>query len=63
MPYQRKTQDEYEILGLYSGQWEVVTTEDTRKEARERLKEYRENERGTAFTLKKRRVKISTAAN
>jgi DNA polymerase IIIc chi subunit len=63
MNYQRKTIDEFEIQGLYSGQWESVTSEDSRKEARERLKEYRENERGTAFRLVKKRVKIAQAAN
>lgn len=58
MAYVRKTVDEYEVQGNYSHGWEAVTTEDTRPEARQRLKEYRENESGTAFRLVKKRVKI-----
>jgi hypothetical protein len=59
MPYTRKTRDEYEIQGHYGPQygWECVTTEDTLKEARARLKEYRENE-PYPFRLVKRRVRI-----
>lgn len=55
--YQRKTEDEYEIQGFYSYGWEVVTTETTRKEAKEQLKCYRENEAGTSFRIVKKRVK------
>lgn len=58
MGYKRKTADEYEVHGLYSMGWEAVTVEDNRSQARERLKEYRENELGTAFKIVKRRVKI-----
>jgi hypothetical protein len=54
----RKTRDEWQILGLYSGAWEEVTAEDSLKEARARLKEYRENEPGTPFQMVKKRVKI-----
>lgn len=61
MAYTRKTSDEYEIQGNYAHGWEEVTSEDTRKEARERLKEYRENERGTAFRIVKRRVRMEVA--
>lgn len=44
--YQRKTADEYEILGNYGygDGWEVVCSETTFVEARARLKEYNENE-------------------
>jgi hypothetical protein len=56
--YKRKTEDEYQVHGLYSGAWEEVTCETTRSEARARLKEYRENEPGTPFRLVVRRVKI-----
>jgi hypothetical protein len=56
--YKRKTVDEWEIQGLYSGQWETVTTEESRKDAKEQLKCYRENEPGTAFRSVKKRVKI-----
>jgi len=35
---------EYEIQGWYGDSWEMVTTEGTRKEAKEQIKCYRENE-------------------
>lgn len=57
--YQRKTQDEYTVQGFYNGVWEDVTSEETYSELKARLKEYRENERGTAFRWTKRRIKIS----
>lgn len=44
---------EYEIQGNYGYGYETVTTEETRKEAFLRLKEYRENEPGVAFKLVK----------
>lgn len=46
-------QYEFEIQGLYSGEWECVTTEETSKDAREQLKCYRENEKGTAFRIRR----------
>lgn len=59
MPYIRKTKDEYEIQVNY-GQYgfECVTTEETFKEAKERLKEYRENEPGYPAKIVKKRVRI-----
>lgn len=54
---ERKTVDEYQIHGFYSGQWEEVTSEDSFKEAKYRLKEYRENEVGTSFKIVKKRIK------
>jgi len=59
MAYKRKTEDEYNIEGYYQGQWETVTCEETRTAAKEQIKCYRENEPGTAFRIKKSRVKIS----
>lgn len=56
MAYKRKTRDLWEIEGYYQG-WEVVTVEDTIKEAKQRLKEYRENETGTMFKMVKRHIK------
>ena len=47
---------EYEVQGLYNGEWECLTTEETRKEALERLKEYRENQPGTCYRIKKVRA-------
>lgn len=58
--YKRKTTDEYQIHGLYSYGWEEVTAEDNRREALQRLKEYRDNEKGTAFKLVKKRIKLQT---
>jgi hypothetical protein len=57
--YKRKTTDEYAIQGNYGQGFEDVTTETTRKEAKERLKEYRENEPQYSHRLIIRRVKIS----
>lgn len=57
--YKRKTEDEYQVHGFYSGTWEEVTCEDNRMEALKRLCEYRANEPGTAFKLVKRRIKLS----
>lgn len=64
MPYVRKTSDLWEIQGYYTPQygWEAVTAEETFKEAKERIKEYRENEPGVSFRLKKKRVKIEQGA-
>ena len=62
MAYTRKTYDEWQIQGCYSGQWEEVCSEDNRKEAFQRLKEYRENESGTPFQIKKVRIKIKPKA-
>lgn len=56
--YERKTKDEYQVHGKYAHGWEEVTAEDTRNEAKERLKEYRENEPGTEFKIVRKRVKI-----
>ena len=58
MTYLRKTRDEYEVEGHYGYGWECVCTEETRKEARERLKEYLDNEPQYAHRLRKRRVRI-----
>jgi hypothetical protein len=58
MAYKRKTADEWDIEGMYCGQWEVVTTETTREKLKANMKAYRENEPGTAFRVKKHRVPI-----
>lgn len=42
--YKRKTKDEYQIHQYINGAWEEVTAESKIKEARDRLKEYRENQ-------------------
>lgn len=57
--YKRKTKDEYDLMGFYDGVLTSICTEDTLKEAKERLKEYRDNDPYvTALHIKKRRVKI-----
>lgn len=57
--YVRKTLDEYQIHGFYNGKWEEVTCTDNYREAREYLRDYRENVIGTAFKLVKKRVPIN----
>lgn len=57
MSYKRKTADEYEVQGNYGQGWECVTTEETRKAAREQLKCYNNNE-PYPHRMIKRRVKI-----
>lgn len=48
MAYKRKTEDEYEILGDYGygDGLEIVCSESSWEDARNTLKEYRENEPG-----------------
>jgi hypothetical protein len=62
-PRQRKTRDVWVVQGNYGQGWEDVTAEETFKEIRQRVKEYRENEPGTAFRVKLTREKIETASN
>ena len=59
--YQRKTSDEYRVQGYYAQGWEEVTAEDNRKDAKERLRECRENEPGTAFRIIKGRIRLVNA--
>lgn len=56
-PRPRTTVDEYEIQGAYGSGWEMVTTEETLKAAREQLRCYNENE-PYPHRIVKRRVKI-----
>lgn len=53
--YIRKTKDEYEIQGHYGQGWEMVTTEETWREAKNQLKCYNENE-PYPHRIKKKRV-------
>jgi hypothetical protein len=59
MTYVRKTRDEYDIEQHWDQGWETVCSENTRREARERLKEYRENQPEAPVRIVKRRVKIN----
>lgn len=61
MKYIRKTRDEFAIQGYYGQGWEDVTTEDNRREARERLHEYRENETNYPHRMIKRRVRLGAS--
>jgi hypothetical protein len=42
----------------YGSGWEDVTAEESSKEIRERIREYRENEPGVPFRLRRRRERI-----
>lgn len=54
MSYQRKTVDEYEIQGYYSEGWEMLTTTETYKEARQAIKSYQMNDPGPLRIVKRR---------
>lgn len=60
MAYIRKTRDVYEVQQWTGKQygWEAVTAETTRKEAKERLREYRENQPQYPARLVVKREKI-----
>lgn len=60
MPYTRKTRDEFVIQGNYGygHGWEDLTSEDRRKDALARLREYDANEAGVPHRMICRRVKI-----
>lgn len=58
MAYVRKTSDEWQIHGMYDGEWEEVTCANNSVEGRELLKEYRDNEPETRFKLLRKRVPI-----
>jgi len=54
MAYVRKTKDVYNIVTNYGYGWEVECSEETYKEAKQRLKEYRENTSAQVKLEKKR---------
>lgn len=58
MAYVRKTRDEFEIQQFTPYGWECATTEDTLKDAKVRLKEYRANQPEYAARCVKHRVPI-----
>ena len=62
MAYTRKTKDEFQVQGNYGyghGYEEVYASND-RQDAKARLKEYRENEKGIPFKLVTKRIKIES---
>lgn len=56
--YKRKTKDEFQVQGLYGFSWKRVACEDTLEEAKQRLREYGENETDTCFKIVKVKVKL-----
>lgn len=58
MSYKRKTTDEYVLLADYGYGWDEVLAEDSAKEIRRRLTEYRQNT-SAALKITKRRVSLS----
>ena len=56
MTYIRKTVDRWDIMSNYGYGWECEVSEYTFKEAKQRLKEYRENG-GGVYRLEKHREK------
>ena len=64
MAYKRKTRDYWDIEQLVYGSWEVVNAEDSWKDARRSLKEYRENqpEYPVRARRKRERIDIEVAA-
>jgi hypothetical protein len=58
MAYVRKTKDEYQVQGNYGYGYEEVYSSDDKQDAKQRLKEYRDNEKGVSFKLVTKRVKI-----
>jgi len=63
MPYQRKTTDIYAIEGDYGQGFECVNTETTFAAAKKSVREYRQNEKGTAFRITKKRIKVEVFTN
>lgn len=63
MAYVRKTRDEWEIQQQtgsadHRGGWELATTEETRRDAKRCIREYRENQPELRVRIVKRRVRI-----
>lgn len=64
MQYIRKTIDEWEIHTNYGYGWEVELTESSRKEARDRVREYRENAQNLiGIKIIKKRIKKTESKN
>jgi hypothetical protein len=61
MTYIRKTRDEFQLHINYGQGWEHEISEDTRKEAKQRQKEYRENCPQYPTRIICKRVKLNPA--
>ena len=57
MAYQRKTRDEWHTQGDYGLGWETVTIDSTYAEAKQMLRDYRENEPQYLHRIIKKRVR------
>lgn len=55
MAYVRKTIDVFEVQGLYLGKWELECNELNPKEAKQRAKEYRENNPSVPIRIRRHR--------
>ena len=55
--YIRKTYDEWQVQGKYAGYWDILTTEETYREAKAQLKCYNENEPEYPHRIVKKRVR------
>lgn len=58
---QRITRDTWEVHGNYGYGWDCLTAEPSRRDALQRLREYRENEPQAAHKLIMRRERITNA--
>jgi hypothetical protein len=58
MAYTRRTRDVWTVQSNWGHGWEDVTSEETYSEARERLREYRENEAGIPHRIRLQREPI-----
>jgi hypothetical protein len=58
MAYIRKTRDEFDIEQQTTEGWEVVSSEPTRRLARQAVREYRENQPEFPVRVVKHRVRI-----
>lgn len=58
MAYQRKTVDEYVLLGNWGYGFDEILVEDNAKDIRTRLREYVKNDPRATYRIHKRRVPI-----
>lgn len=58
MKYTRKTRDEWQLWSDYGQGWEHELSEDSWKEMRARLREYRQNAPQYSYKAKKVRIKL-----
>lgn len=57
MPYERKTEDNFDVEQYTPEGWECVTGATNRKEARQFMKEYKENQPEYSYRIRKYRTK------